>query len=109
MQLTLGFVTDLHFGPKAFYAGRLRKLSHEAGRLAREAVSALDDEVAPSLLVNLGDDIEDESRQADLARYEECQGILRGTKATLINVAGNHDTVNLGQADLTRIWGRTGN
>jgi 3',5'-cyclic AMP phosphodiesterase CpdA len=109
MNLTLGFVTDLHFGPKAFYAGRLRKLSHEAGRLAREAVAALDDEVAPSLLVNLGDDIEDESREADLARYSECQAILRGTKARLVNVAGNHDTVHLGHADLARIWGHTGN
>ena len=37
----------------------------------------MNDEVQPDLVVNLGDDIEDESREADLARYGECQAILR--------------------------------
>jgi 3',5'-cyclic AMP phosphodiesterase CpdA len=54
--------------------------------------------------VNLGDDIEDESRDADLARYEECQTILRTAKAELVNVAGNHDTIHLNREDLNRIW-----
>ena len=107
MQLTLGFVTDLHFGPRASFDGKLRKLSHEAGRLARAAVRGLD-ALAPDLVVNLGDDIEDESRDADLVRYEECQAILRTARAPLVNVAGNHDTVNLGRADLARVWQREG-
>ena len=51
----------------------------------------MNDEVRPDLVVNLGDDIEDESREADLARYGECQSILRQATAPLVNVAGNHD------------------
>lgn len=108
MELTIALVTDLHFGPEAYYEGKLRKLTHHAGKLAREVVRVLNDEVHPDMVVNLGDDIEDESREADLARYEECQAILRTLKAPLVNVAGNHDLIHLNRDDLSRAWQRTG-
>ena len=68
----------------------------------------MNDELRPDLLVNLGDDIEDESRDADLARYTECQDILRTAKAELVNVAGNHDTIHLTRDDLARVWRHEG-
>lgn len=107
-MLTIGFLTDLHFGPAAYFDGKLRKLTHRAGELTRAAVAAMNEDVKPDLLVNLGDDIEDESREADLERYGECQAILRTARAELVNVAGNHDTIHLGQEDLGRFWQRTG-
>jgi 3',5'-cyclic AMP phosphodiesterase CpdA len=103
---TIGFVTDLHFGPEAYHRGKLRKLTRHAAPLARRVVRAMNEEVRPDLFVNLGDDIEDEGREADLARYAECQAILRNAHAELVNVPGNHDTINLGREDLNRIWGR---
>ena len=106
MSLTIGFVTDLHFGPAAYHDGKLRKLTHHAAELTRDVVRAMNDELRPDLLVNLGDDIEDESREADLARYTECQDILRTAKAELVNVAGNHDMIHLTREDLSRIWHR---
>jgi 3',5'-cyclic-AMP phosphodiesterase len=106
--ITLGLVTDLHFGPEARFGGKLRKLTGLAGELARDFVRQMNDEVRPDLVVNLGDDIEDESRDADLARYEECQAILRGASAPLVNVAGNHDSIHLNRDDLNRAWRRTG-
>ncbi len=106
MPLKIGFVTDLHFGPQAFHDGKLRKLTHHASELTREVVRRMNEDVKPDLLVNLGDDIEDESREADLARYTECQDILRTAKAELVNVAGNHDTIHLTRDDLARIWRR---
>ena len=72
-ELTIGIVTDLHFGPEARWQGKLRKLTHQAPELTREFVRAMNDDVHPDLVVNLGDDIEDESREADLVRYGECQ------------------------------------
>ncbi len=108
MPLVLGFVSDLHFGPEASHEGKLRKLTHRAPELAREVVRVMNEEVKPDLFVNLGDDVEDESIEADLARYQECQAILRSSKAELINVAGNHDTIHLTRADLERIWQREG-
>lgn len=108
MALSIGFVTDLHFGPAAYHDGRLRKLTHHAGELTREVVRRMNEEHRPDLFVNLGDDVEDESREADLARYTECQSILRTAKAELVNVAGNHDTIHLTRDDLNRAWGRRG-
>ena len=108
MTLVIGFVSDLHFGPAAFHEGKLRKLTTRAGELAKGVVRAMNEEVRPDLFVNLGDDIEDESREADLARYAECQAILRGSRAELVNVAGNHDTIYLTRADLEAAWQREG-
>src|SRR6185295_12047630 len=106
MDLTIALVTDLHFGPEARFNGKLRKLTAHAGDLARAFVEKMNREVKPDLVVNLGDDIEDESLETDRARYAECQRILRGCDAELVNVAGNHDTINLSAADLLAIWGR---
>jgi 3',5'-cyclic AMP phosphodiesterase CpdA len=105
-ELTVGLVTHLHFGPEAAWRGKLRKLTAHAGDLARAFVDRMNHEVKPDLVVNLGDDIEDESPEADRARYGECQRILRGADAELVNVAGNHDTINLAPAELLGVWGR---
>lgn len=107
-MLTIGIVTDLHFGPEARFEGKLRKLTHHAGDLLRSVVRTMNEDVRPDLLVNLGDDIEDEAREPDLARYGECQAILRTAEAELVNVAGNHDTIHMGQEDLNRFWQRSG-
>jgi 3',5'-cyclic AMP phosphodiesterase CpdA len=107
-DLTFGIVTDLHFGPEARWQGKLRKLTHRAGELARDFVRRMNDEVHPDFVVNLGDDIEDESREADLERYGECQSILRGARAPLVNVAGNHDLIHMNRDDLNRFWQRSG-
>jgi 3',5'-cyclic AMP phosphodiesterase CpdA len=107
-RVTLGIVTDLHFGPPAHFGGKLRKMTHQAPELARDFVRQMNDQVRPDLVVNLGDDIEDESREADLALYGECQAILRGATAPVVNVAGNHDTIHLNRDDLNRFWGRSG-
>jgi 3',5'-cyclic-AMP phosphodiesterase len=107
-ELTIGIITDLHFGPEAHFGGKLRKLTHQAPDLARDFVRQMNDLVKPDLVVNLGDDIEDESPDADLVRYGECQAILRGASAPLVNVAGNHDMIHLNRDDLNRLWQRSG-
>ncbi len=106
LDLTLGFVTDLHFGPEARFEGKLRKMTARAAELARKVVREMNDVHRPDYLVNLGDDIEDESHDVDLERYAECQSILRSSAAPLINVAGNHDTIHLKASELNTSWGR---
>jgi len=34
VSLTIGFVTDLHFGPATYHDGKLRKLTRHAADLA---------------------------------------------------------------------------
>lgn len=105
METVIGVVTDLHFGPEARFEGKLRKLSHRAAVLLEAFVERMNREVRPSLVVNLGDDIEDESLEADRARYGEAMQILARLDAPVLHVAGNHDTVHLGPRDLLAAWG----
>lgn len=106
--LTFAICTDLHFGPPALYQGKLRKLSAEAPALLGRFVERMNQVVAPDFIVNLGDDIEDESEAADRARYADVMRILGSAVAPTYHVAGNHDTVHLGDDELVRMWGRTG-
>jgi 3',5'-cyclic-AMP phosphodiesterase len=103
--LTIGLISDLHYGPAASYGGKLRKLTDQADRLTAAFVRRMNDEIRPDMVVNLGDDIEDESLEADRERYQACQSRLRELSAELVNVAGNHDTINLTPGDLLRAWG----
>lgn len=104
-MLTLGLVSDLHFGPAATFEGKLRKLTHEAEPLLRRALAGLARE-GVDVLVNLGDDLEDETPALDRARYLACQALLREGPGELVNVAGNHDAVHLTDAELAAAWGR---
>ena len=105
-ELVVAFITDLHFGPEARFRGKLRKLTAQGPQLARAFVEHLNRVVRPDIVVNLGDDIEDESHDADLVRYAECISILRQVDAELVHVAGNHDTINLEPAEALAIQGR---
>jgi 3',5'-cyclic AMP phosphodiesterase CpdA len=106
VDLTIGLVTDLHFGPEARFAGKLRKLTAQAPSLLRAFVERMNHEVRPDVVVNLGDDLEDEGLEADRARYREVMDILGGLEAPVLHVAGNHDTVHLSPEDLVALWGK---
>jgi Icc protein len=106
VTLTLGVVTDLHFGPAASFGGKLRKLTHRAGELTAAFATRMRTEIKPDLVVNLGDVVEDESPQADLARYRECLELLRQADCEVLSVAGNHDRVHLEPATLRAAWGK---
>ena len=107
-ELVIALISDIHFGPEAGFGGKLRKLTAQAPALAQAFVDRMNREVRPDILVNLGDDIEDEDLEADRARYKACLDVLRGVEAELVNVAGNHDVIHLAPADLLEIWGREG-
>ena len=105
MTLTLGIITDLHFGPRANFGGKLRKLSHCAGDLTAAFSREMRDEVKPDLVVNLGDVVEDECNEADRARYAECMRVLAEAGSERLDIAGNHDVVHLSRTELRAFWG----
>lgn len=107
-MITLGVVTDMHFGPSARFEGKLRKLSHLAPELMEKFSTRMRDEVKPDLVVNLGDVVEDESYEDDLVRYRSCVELLASSGAELVHVAGNHDEVHLRPDDLRALWGMSG-
>jgi 3',5'-cyclic AMP phosphodiesterase CpdA len=106
--MRFALITDVHFGPRAFHEGKLRKLTDRAGELCQRFVERMNTQERPDLVVNLGDVIEDESRARDLANYGQFVEILSGLEARVAHVAGNHDQVNLSAQDLGELWGHAG-
>ena len=106
--MRFALISDEHFGPTAYFQGKLRKLTAQAGKLCEAFVARMNEEVHPDLVVNLGDVIEDESRAADLEQYGQFVAILSKLKSPVLHVAGNHDQVNLSDDDLRRLWNHPG-
>ncbi len=106
--MRFALVTDVHFGPAAYFEGRLRKLSHEAGRLLADFVERMNEHAHPDLVVNLGDAIEDESPATDRERYADFLSVLSRLDAPVLHVAGNHDSVHLDDDALRALWQHTG-
>src|SRR5258708_37960022 len=67
--MRFALISDEHFGPTAFFQGKLRKLTAQAGELCEAFVQHMNQQVKPDLVVNLGDVIEDESLAKDLEHY----------------------------------------
>jgi Icc protein len=107
-MLTLGVIGDMHIGPRALHDGKLRKLSDQASALAAGFAKRMRQQVHPQLVVNLGDVVQDESPDLDLARYQEGINLLRDAGGELLNVAGNHDQINLDRATLRKCWSWSG-
>jgi 3',5'-cyclic AMP phosphodiesterase CpdA len=106
--MRFALISDEHFGPTAYFQGKLRKLTAHAGDLCRAFVERMNHDVKPELVVNLGDVIEDESRAADLEHYGQFIEILSALRCPVLHVAGNHDQVNLSDDDLRGLWRHPG-
>lgn len=106
--MRFALITDVHFGPRGYHEGKLRKLTERASELTSRFVERMNRDERPELVVNLGDVIEDESRDRDLANYGEFVRIMGGLDARVAHVAGNHDQVNLSADDLRTLWGHSG-
>ncbi len=105
-DLTLAFVSDIHVGPAAMFDGKLRKLTHRSLELLRTFVDEMNT-LGPDVVVNLGDDIEDESEELDRARLRDVMDALGGFRGELLHVAGNHDTKYVDDAALLALWRTT--
>ncbi len=106
--MRFALITDVHFGPRACFEGKLRKLSHCAPELTREFVARMNDVEKPDVVVNLGDVVEDESPAADEQAYRIFTELLEPLTCPVLHVAGNHESVNLDDAQLARLWGHRG-
>lgn len=106
--MRIAFITDTHFGPRAYHEGKLRKLGEHAVALSRDFVRRMNDIEKPDWVVNLGDVIEDQSPADDAENYGQFTGILAGLDAPVLHVAGNHDQVNLSRDALAELWRHEG-
>jgi 3',5'-cyclic AMP phosphodiesterase CpdA len=107
-DVRFALISDVHFGPRAYHEGKLRKLTDRAGELCERFVERMNRVEKPELVVNLGDVIEDKNREADLEEYARFIKALSGLDAPVRHVAGNHDQIYLTRQDLCDLWGHSG-
>lgn len=103
--MRLALISDAHFGPRSFFDGKLRKLGYRAAELTRAFVTEMNERERPDCVIHLGDAIEDQDRERDLTCYREFLAAFQGLSAEILHLAGNHDLVNLSEADLKAAWG----
>ena len=106
--MRFALISDEHFGPQAFFDGKLRKLTAEAEPLTRAFVERMNRHERPELVINLGDVIEDSHREDDLHEYGRFIAAMDELEAPRLHVAGNHDQVNLSDDDLRSLWRHQG-
>ena len=106
--MRIALISDAHFGPRATYDGKLRKLSDHAGPLVEQFVKRMNQSARPDLVINLGDVVEDENHDADLAAYRRFLDLMSELEAPLLHVAGNHECVNLSDDELRTLWKHEG-
>ncbi|MFZ5896491.1 MAG: metallophosphoesterase family protein [Myxococcota bacterium] len=106
--MRFALISDVHFGPRAYHDGKLRKLTDRAGELTARFVERMNSSARPELVFNLGDVIEDANRERDLEEYGRFVSILDGLDARVQHVAGNHDQINLSADDLRGLWRHSG-
>jgi 3',5'-cyclic-AMP phosphodiesterase len=105
--MRFALISDVHLGPSASHQGKLRKLTAQSEELVRAFVRRMRDELDPDVVINLGDVLEDETRDKDRERYALFVSLLREIGKPILHVAGNHDTINLTPRELCDLWGTT--
>jgi Icc protein len=103
--MRFALISDVHLGPPASHQGKLRKLTHLSEQLVESFATRMRHELAPDLVINLGDVLEDESSERDRERYARFCELLAGIGKPVLHVAGNHDTINLTVQELCSMWG----
>src|SRR5262245_53074782 len=104
-SLRFALITDVHFGHDTLFEGKLRKMASRADALTRQFVTAMNEVEHPEFVVNLGDVVEDETRENDIDHYTQFTQILSGLQAPVFHVAGNHDTICMTDDDVRQLWG----
>lgn len=106
--MRLGIITDAHLGPAPNMAqaraGQPLKLTAYAAPLTEQVVHGWRTRERPELVLNLGDVLSDVSREVDRENYGHFCSLLGDAGVPVLHVAGNHDQVNLSDADLLELW-----
>jgi 3',5'-cyclic AMP phosphodiesterase CpdA len=100
-------ITDIHFGLAAPHRGISRKLTQHATQLTNAFVTTMNDEVKPTLVLHLGDLIEDAEPATDRTNLATGLGLLRTLHAPLYHTLGNHDQMQLPLDEVQAIFGQS--
>jgi alkaline phosphatase len=94
-------IADIHLGPD-----RHSVRGSASVRALDGFVQAVESEIRPDLVVDLGDRVVDVDPDADRERQHQIASVFAGISCPVLHVMGNHDAVNLARADNEQIFGQ---
>jgi len=100
------FISDTHIGPTGYFKGIRRKLTENAEPYLAEFAQHVRESGRYDAVLQLGDLIEDETPERDLAHFSTGVNLLAQCGVPAHHVIGNHDTARLSAGDLLTLLNR---
>jgi 3',5'-cyclic AMP phosphodiesterase CpdA len=102
----IAFISDTHIGPSGLFKGIRRKLTEFAEPFLAEFTQQVRESGRYDAVLQLGDLIEDESPERDLANFSKGVSVLAQCGMPAHHVIGNHDTARLSAGELLTLLNR---
>lgn len=106
--MKLAVVNDLHVGKSLEHNGRIRSSSHLAESVLSGFLREILEQHSPDAMINLGDLIRSEEREADLQKYRRLIAHFDQVKCPVIHLLGNHELKNMLLKDIENAWNEQG-
>lgn len=106
--MKIAVVNDVHVGRHLEYNGKVRASSHLVEDRLPGFLQDIIRHHAPDVLINLGDLIRSEEREADLIRYRRLIANFQQIQTPVIHLLGNHELKKMPLADIENIWQQSG-
>lgn len=106
--MKIALVNDIHVGKPLERNQIMRAASHLIDGILPQLLDHIMTSHSPDLIINLGDLIRSESREADLARYRQTITHFNRVSCPVIHLIGNHDIKQMSSQEVENIWAEAG-
>lgn len=106
--MKVAVINDIHVGKCLVHNGKIRASSHLVEERLEMYLKRIIQQHSPDLLINLGDLIRSEDRDADLKKYKRLISCFKQVKLPVIHLLGNQELKKLTKEDIQNIWHENG-
>src|ERR1700722_1724703 len=106
--MKIAVVNDIHVGKCLEHIGKVRAYSHLVEDMLKRFLREIILEHSPDALINLGDLIRSEEREADITRYRRIISHFEEIKLPVIHLLGNHELKKMLLKDIESAWNDRG-
>jgi len=89
------FISDVHIGPTGYHKGVRRKLTEHSEEYVVNFVRRVSSTSEYSFAIHLGDLIQDDVRETDIANYQKGVELFSHCRIPFHHIVGNHDTIHM--------------
>ncbi len=103
--MKISIIGDIHIGSEKESKGVIRKLSRYSEDLVKDFLNDASQRIHPEFIVQMGDAIEDESHDVDIANYKKVLSFFQKFPYPTYNLVGNHEQRTLSENEIKTILG----